>query len=72
MFRYLLLMGDFIDCVSWYEAKDFGAFAEVVYPFLNVSNGRRLFSIHHTLTYSQYDISLCMFIMNMYFIIYLL
>jgi len=44
VFRYLLLMGDFIDCVNWHEAKDFGAFAEVVYPFLNVSSFRHLFS----------------------------
>ncbi|KAI0233898.1 hypothetical protein LSAT2_015868 [Lamellibrachia satsuma] len=32
VFRYLLLMGDFIDCVSWYEAKDFGRSLKLSIP----------------------------------------
>ena len=37
VFRYILLMGDFISLVDWQEVEDFKAFAAVVYPFLNVS-----------------------------------
>ena len=36
VFRYLLLMGDFIQEVDWQEVEDFRAFAAVVYPFLTV------------------------------------
>ena len=37
MFRYMLLIGDFINEVDWQDVEDFKAFAEVIYPFLNVS-----------------------------------
>lgn len=36
-FRYIMLLGDFIDAVEWKEVEDFRAFAAVVYPFLGVS-----------------------------------
>lgn len=32
--RYILMMADFIEQVSWVEVEDFRAFAFVVYPFL--------------------------------------
>lgn len=38
VFRYLLLMCDFIDQVDWSYVEDFRAFASAVYPFLNVSS----------------------------------
>ena len=37
VFRYILLMDDFIDEVEWRQVEDFRAFASVVYPFLTVS-----------------------------------
>ena len=36
VFRYLLLMNDFIDLVNWQEVDDFQAFGAVIYPFLHV------------------------------------
>ena len=30
-------LGDFINCVDWLEVEDFRSFAQVIYPFLNVS-----------------------------------
>ena len=37
VFRYFLLVCDFIDLVDWRSVDDFRAFAAVIYPFLNVS-----------------------------------
>lgn len=36
-FRYLLLIGDFIDRIDWKFVEDFKTFASLIYPFLNVS-----------------------------------
>ncbi|KAH3789098.1 hypothetical protein DPMN_167267, partial [Dreissena polymorpha] len=34
VFRYTMLLCDFIDAIDWHEVEDFRAFASVVYPFL--------------------------------------
>ena len=37
VFRYLLIMVDFIETVNWRHVEDFRAFVLAVYPFLNVT-----------------------------------
>ncbi len=42
VFRYFLLLCDFIDLVDWRQVDDFRNFAAVVYPHLNVKSQLRI------------------------------
>ena len=51
VFRYFLLVCDFIDLVDWRSVDDFRGFAAVIYPFLNVSH------IFHGMAFKLYEIT---------------
>ena len=42
VFRYILLMADFVALVDWRRVEDFRSFAGAVYPFSTVSTDQRM------------------------------
>ncbi|XP_033757062.1 uncharacterized protein LOC117339522 isoform X1 [Pecten maximus] len=66
VFRYAMLMSDFIQAVEWKEVEDFRAFASVVYPFLGEDDVETL-QMSYT-SFSENRISeqlVCQFLMHL-------